>query len=63
MDTNQFAGSPSDVARQLLFTTPSKETLGILGTALEDEKKKDPEASPNALLAGLVLGSPDFQRK
>jgi uncharacterized protein (DUF1800 family) len=63
LDTKKFAGTPRDVGRQLLFTNPSKQTVQILGTALETEKKKNPKASPNALLAGLVLGSPDFQRK
>jgi uncharacterized protein (DUF1800 family) len=63
MDTKKFAGPPAEVARQLLFASPSKQTLGILGNALEAEKKKNPKASPNALMAGLVLGSPDFQRK
>ncbi len=63
MDAKKFAGTPSEVARQLLFANPSKQTQGILGKALEAEKKKNPKASPNALMAGLVLGSPDFQRK
>ena len=63
MDTKKFTGTPSEVARQLLFASPSKQTQGILGKALEAEKKKNPKASPNALMAGLVLGSPDFQRK
>ena len=63
MDAAKFAGPPADVARQLLFTSATKQTLDILGTALEAEKKKNPQASPNALLAGLVMGSPDFQRK
>jgi uncharacterized protein (DUF1800 family) len=63
VDEKQFAGPAAEVARQLLFSSPTKQTLEILATALEEEKKKNPDASPNALLAGLVLGSPDFQRK
>lgn len=63
VDQRRFLGPPAAVAKELLFAPPSKQTLGILGTALETEKKKNPKASPNALLAGLVLGSPDFQRK
>jgi hypothetical protein len=63
LDAAKFAGAPADVARELLFTGASKQTLDAIGSALEAEQKKDPQASPNALLAGLVLGSPDFQRK
>jgi uncharacterized protein (DUF1800 family) len=63
LDAARFTGTPSEVAKDLLFTGPSKQTLDAIGAALEGEQKKDPQASTNALLAGLVLGSPDFQRK
>jgi uncharacterized protein (DUF1800 family) len=63
VDTARFTGPPAMVARELLFTNPSKQTLDTIGRGLEAEKKKNPKAKPVSLVAGLVLGSPDFQRK
>ncbi len=63
VDTARFNGPPVMVARELLFTNPSKQTLNTIAKGLEVEKKKNPKAAPSTLVAGLVLGSPDFQRK
>ncbi|MCU1334663.1 MAG: hypothetical protein JWO19_244 [Bryobacterales bacterium] len=55
------AGAPDNsvatVARQLLFREPTQQTLDSIEKALAQK-----EPTP-ALVAGLVLGSPDFQRR
>lgn len=51
------AADPQAAARALLHTEPSASTRTTLEKGLEGKP-----ATP-ALLAGLVLGSPDFQRR
>ncbi len=63
VDTAKLSTQPAKAAQQLLFLTPEKETLAAIGAALNKEKTKNPKASTEALVAGLILGSPEFQRK
>jgi uncharacterized protein (DUF1800 family) len=63
MDAARLPSTTMEAARQLLFALPQKQTVEAIDAALAKEKLKNPKASTNALLAGLVLGSPDFQRK
>jgi len=57
VDTKTFENSAASVARLLLFREPTKQTLDSIQKALAQK-----EPTP-ALVAGLVLGSPDFQRR
>jgi uncharacterized protein (DUF1800 family) len=57
VDANSFENSAANVARQLLFHEPAKQTLDSIENALA---QKDPTPQ---MVAGLVLGSPDFQRR
>jgi uncharacterized protein (DUF1800 family) len=57
VDASQFADNPGAVALQVLFHDPSQQTLDSINKALTQR-----EPTP-ALTAGLVLGSPDFQRR
>ena len=52
IDATRFSDDPARMARQLLFQEPSKPTLEAIA------KTSDP-----AMMAGLVLGSPDFQKR
>ena len=54
---NTFDNSASAVARQVLFHDPTQQTLDSIQKALA-QKEPTPE-----MVAGLVLGSPDFQRR
>ena len=63
VDTARFVEDPSKVARQVLFTDPTTQTREAIAKALEGEKQKNPKAPSTALLAGLAIGSPDFQRR
>ena len=58
VDPSRFGGDPADVARQLLFTDAQPETLA----AIERRSQQTP-GSANAPVVGLLLGSPDFQRR
>ena len=57
VDANRFENDPAAVARQVLFHDPTQQTLDSIEKALAQG-----EPTP-ALVAGLVLGSPDFQRR
>jgi uncharacterized protein (DUF1800 family) len=57
VDPGAFDNSAVITARQLLFHDPTQQTLASIEKALAQR-----EPTP-ALVAGLVLGSPDFQRR
>jgi len=57
VDAGAFDTDAAAVARQLLFHDPTQQTLDSIEKALSQK-----EPTP-ALVAGLVLGSPDFQRR
>ena len=63
VDAGRFAEDPVETARLVLFTNPSETTRAAIAKAMSDQKTKDPKAATPALAAGLVLGSPDFQRR
>ena len=64
VNPKRFSSVPSSAARELLFTNGSPQTLAALNKAEQEQKKKAPHAAGNpGLIAGLVIGSPDFQRK
>lgn len=64
IDQARFSLDPGEAARQILFTDATPQTLSAIGKALEDQKQKNPDQPVNGgLIAGLVLGSPDFQRR
>ncbi len=58
VDVRRFGNNPETVAKTLMFRSASPQTRAAINKALEDRKQKTP-----ALVAGLVLGSPDFQRR
>jgi hypothetical protein len=53
-------GDPLDAARALLLTDLTPEARAVIAQGLADQSGKIP---PAALVAGLTLGSPDFQRR
>jgi uncharacterized protein (DUF1800 family) len=57
-DAAQFSGDPAEVARQVLFTDAQPETLAAI-----ERQTKQTHGSTNAPVVGLLLGSPDFQRR
>jgi uncharacterized protein (DUF1800 family) len=65
LDPKKFSAKPDVTARQVLFTNASGQTLEAITKTLNEGKKKNSKpAPPNpGLIAGLVIGSPDFQRR
>jgi len=55
LDASLFSGAPADIARQVLFTDAKPETLAAI--------EKQTQGSASAPVVGLMLGSPDFQRR
>lgn len=63
VDDSKFADDPSAAARMIMATDVTPQTREAILKALEDQKAKNPKAPMPALVAGLVMGSPDFQRR
>ncbi len=66
LDSKRFENDPARAARQVLFADASVATLDSIRSAVADQMQKAP--NPNAptsatMVAGLVLGSPEFQRR
>jgi uncharacterized protein (DUF1800 family) len=58
LDTAPYTGDAAEIARRVLFTDAQPETLA----AIESRTKQMPGATADAVV-GLLLGSPDFQRR
>ena len=58
VDVRRFGNNPEIVAKSLMYRNASPQTRTAINKALLDQKQKTP-----ALVAGLVIGSPDFQRR
>jgi hypothetical protein len=54
LDVSQFSGEPAEVARRILLTDASPETLAAIDKQVQSAKVP---------VVGLLLGSPDFQRR
>ncbi len=64
VDQARFNDDPAHTARLMLFTNPTAPTRDAIDRAIADQKAKNPKTPPSpALVAGLVIGSPDFQRR
>jgi uncharacterized protein (DUF1800 family) len=63
VDQSRFHQDPNQTARLMLFTNPSASTRNAIDKALAEQKTKNPKAPSPALVAGLIIGSPDFQRR
>jgi len=64
VDQARFHEDPAHTERMMLFTNPTAPTKNAIDKAIAEQKAKNPKAPPSpALVAGLVIGSPDFQRR
>jgi uncharacterized protein (DUF1800 family) len=63
VDASKLPADPVEVARRLLSRDASAPTRATMEKALQEQNEKGPQQQTPALLAGLVLGSPDFQRR
>jgi uncharacterized protein (DUF1800 family) len=58
VDASRLSNEPGLAARNLLYRAVSPQTQAGIQKALSEQKQKTP-----GLVAGLVIGSPDFQRR
>ena len=56
VDMSNLGDKPHDVARRLLFADASSQTQEAIEKGIAQQKE-------TAVIAGLVLGSPEFQRR
>jgi uncharacterized protein (DUF1800 family) len=57
VDAGKFSTAPAATARQILFTDAARQTLEAI------DKAVGADGADAALVAGMLLGSPDFQRR
>jgi uncharacterized protein (DUF1800 family) len=62
VDAARFTGDPQQIERSLLLMPPSPDSIAAIQAGL-DEQKQLTAAQTGPLVAGLTLGSPDFQRR
>ncbi len=63
VDASKLPEDPEAIARRLMSADVSPQTKASIENALKEQKAKNPKQQTPALLAGLVLGSPDFQKR
>jgi len=61
VDTSQFSGDPATIEKQLLLTPPSADAQAAIAAGLAEQQTQAKQIGP--LVAGLTMGSPDFQRR
>lgn len=61
VDASQFARSSEAIERQILLTPPSAEARAAIEAGIAEQQAQVRQIGP--LVAGLTLGSPDFQRR
>jgi len=59
VDQQKFSADPAIAARQVLFTGAAKQTLGAIGSVVRNTS----EPLPSGLIVGMLIGSPEFQRR
>jgi uncharacterized protein (DUF1800 family) len=64
VDTASFSTDPAQIAQTLLYRDLSSATQAAIGKALAEQKDKTPPSPVSgAMVAGLLIGSPEFQRR
>jgi len=64
VDTEAFSNDPAQIARTLLYRDLSAATQAAINRALAEQNDKTPaSAVSGAMVAGLLIGSPEFQRR
>jgi uncharacterized protein (DUF1800 family) len=59
VDQQKFSADPAAAARQVLFTDADRATLAAMGSVIRDAS----EPLNRGLILGILIGSPQFQRR
>jgi uncharacterized protein (DUF1800 family) len=62
VDKSQFNGDPATIERTILQTQPSEDAKAAIQAGLAEQAQQNADQI-GPLVAGLTLGSPDFQRR
>jgi uncharacterized protein (DUF1800 family) len=61
VDTTQFSGDETTIERRILLMAPSADAQSAIQAGIAEQQTQPDRIGP--LVAGLTLGSPDFQRR
>ena len=61
IDMSQFARDASSIEKNILLTAPSADAQAAIQAGIAEQQNQVQQIGP--LVAGLTLGSPDFQRR
>ncbi len=63
VDASHFVADPEQAAKLYLSADATPGTREAIDKAIAEQKAKNPSAPVSSLCVGLVMGSPDFQRR
>jgi uncharacterized protein (DUF1800 family) len=62
VDLTQFAGDSEQIEHNILLADASPVSQSAIQAGIDDASQKNPKAPAGPMVAGLTLGSPDFQK-
>jgi uncharacterized protein (DUF1800 family) len=63
VDASRLPEDPARIARAVLLRDVSPQTVSAIENAVSQQQTRQKQPPSPALIAGLVIGSPDFQRR
>jgi uncharacterized protein (DUF1800 family) len=63
VDAGEFTGEPIEIEHSILLTTPSAGSQEAIQAGIEAQPQPQQQQKTGPMIAGLTLGSPDFQRR
>ncbi len=63
VDLSQFTGDTTQIERNILLTDASPASQAAIQAGLDDVAQQKARTATGPMIAGLTLGSPDFQRR
>jgi uncharacterized protein (DUF1800 family) len=63
VDLTQFSGDSEQIEHSILLADASPVSQSAIQAGIDDATQKNSKAPAGPMVAGLTLGSPDFQRR
>jgi uncharacterized protein (DUF1800 family) len=63
VDLTQFSSDPKQIEHNILLSDASPVSQSAIQAGIDEATQKQPKAPVGPMVAGLTLGSPDFQRR